>query len=270
MSIAVKVERLVKNYGSNTVIKDISFDVRRGEIFAFLGTNGAGKTTTLECIEGLRKYDSGKIDINGKIGVQLQSASLPANIKAIEAIQLFSKWNKVSVHNALLTAFGLNEIKNKQYKDMSTGQKRRLHLVLALIGNPDIIFLDEPTAGLDVEGRVSLHEEIRKLKANGKTIIMASHDMAEVESLCDRIGILKDGKLAFIGTTNELTEQIGMSCTIHIKTEQGNDMFTSENITETLLAELERYKIKKIAVLDVKIERATLEERFIEIARRGA
>ncbi len=267
MSIAVRVNNLVKNYGANSVIKGISFEVRQGEIFAFLGTNGAGKTTTLECIEGLRGYDSGKIDISGKVGVQLQSASLPANIKAIEAIRLFSKWNRSGVDTHLLTAFGIDEIKNKQYKDMSVGQKRRLHLALALIGNPDIIILDEPTAGLDVEGRVALHEEIRKLKAAGKTIIMASHDMAEVESLCDRIAILKDGKLAFMGTAGELTAHIGVSCTIHIKTEKGVNTFTSDNITETLLTELSRYKQEHITVLDVKVEKATLEERFIAIAR---
>lgn len=267
MSIAIRVDGIIKSYGNNPVIKGISFNVTQGEIFALLGTNGAGKTTTLECIEGLRKYDSGTVTVNGKIGVQLQSSSLPANIKVTEAMKLFSKWSKVTVDNALFTAFGLDELKNKQYKDMSTGQKRRLHLALALIGNPDIVFLDEPTAGLDVEGRVSLHEQIRKLKAEGKTIIMASHDMAEVESMCDRIAILKNGNIAFLGTASELTVQIGMQCTIHIKTDKGEDIFTSDNIGETLLTQLENYKKRKIAVLDVKIERATLEQRFIDIAR---
>ncbi len=269
MSIAISVDDLIKSYGNNPVIKGISFDVTQGEIFALLGTNGAGKTTTLECIEGLRKYNSGTITINGNMGVQLQSSSLPSNIKVSEAMKLFSKWNKVSIDNTLFTTFGLYELKNKQYKDMSTGQKRRLHLALSLIGNPDIIFLDEPTAGLDVEGRVSLHEQIRKLKEQGKTIIMATHDMAEVESLCDRIAILKDGNIAFLGTASELTVQIGMQCTIHVKTDKGEDTFTSDNIGETLFTQLENYKQKKIAVIDVKIERATLEQRFMDIAREG-
>lgn len=269
MSVSILVDNLVKNYGQNSVIKDVSFSVKCGEIFALLGTNGAGKTTTLECIEGLRKYDGGTIKVNGKVGVQLQSSSLPATIKAIEAYRLFCKWNKVDENLEQFNTFEIDDLKNKQYKDMSTGQKRRLHLALALIGNPDIIFLDEPTAGLDVEGRVALHEEIRKLKSQGKTIIMASHDMAEVESLCDRIAILKNGKIAFLGMASELTAQMGMNCSIYIKTEQGEEKFVSNNIAETLLIQLEIYKLRGIAVLDVKVECATLEERFIDIAREG-
>ena len=278
MSVAIKIDNLIKSYGANTVIKDISFTVNRGEIFALLGTNGAGKTTTLECIEGIRKYDSGNITVSGNIGVQLQSSSLPANIKAIEVYHLFCKWNKVLVNQELFNAFGLTQLKNMQYKEMSVGQKRRLHLALALISNPDIIFLDEPTAGLDVEGRVSLHEQIRKLKEQGKTIIMASHDMAEVESLCDRIAILKDGKIAFIGTAAELTNDLGKQCKILIKTksplqttnfEQGYSVFTTENIGDTLLELLQICKETKNTVLDVKIKRATLEHKFMDIAREG-
>jgi ABC-2 type transport system ATP-binding protein len=243
-----------------------------------LGTNGAGKTTTLECIEGIRKYDSGNITVNGKVGVQLQSSSLPANIKAIEAYRLFCKWNKAQINLELFNAFGLTQLKNEQYKEMSTGQKRRLHLALALISNPDIIFLDEPTAGLDVEGRVSLHAQIRRLKEQGRTIIMATHDMAEVESLCDRIAILKDGKIAFAGTTTELTSEMGKQCRIHIKTEKplktadyehGYSVFTSENIGDTLFELLEICMQTQNTVLDVKIERATLEHRFMDIAREG-
>ncbi len=269
MTQAIQIDNLVKSYDTNSVIKGISFSVERGEIIALLGTNGAGKTTTLECIEGLRKYDDGKIEVNGKIGVQLQSSSLPEAIKAIEAYDLFCSWNKVKPDYEQFNAFGLDGIKQKKYKDMSTGQKRRLHLALALIGNPDIIFLDEPTAGLDVEGRVSLHTEIRKLKANGKTIIMASHDMAEVESLCDRIAILKDGKIAFIGTLYELTAQIGSVSHIRIKTSKGEEMLTTENITEALLKHLESYKQNGITVLDINTERATLEERFMQISKEG-
>lgn len=278
MGVAIKVDNLIKSYGENTVIKDISFTVNRGEIFALLGKNGAGKTTTLECIEGIRKYDSGNITVNGAVGVQLQSSSLPANIKVIEAFQLFNMWKKAQVDLRVFNALDLAQLKNKLYKEMSTGQKRRLHLALALIGNPDILFLDEPTAGLDVEGRVSLHEQIHKLKEQGKTIIMASHDMAEVESLCDRIAILKAGKIAFAGTTTELISEMGKQSRIHIKTErplQNADyeqeywVFTSTNIGDTLLELLEICKLTQNTVLDVKIERATLEQRFMDIAREG-
>lgn len=276
MSLAIKVDNLIKSYGQNTVIKGISFEVNKGEVFALLGTNGAGKTTTLECIEGLRKYDNGKISLDGSFGVQLQSSSLPANIKVIEAFTLFCKWNKSKTDLSIFESLGLSEIKNKQYCQMSAGQKRRLHLALALIGSPDIIFLDEPTAGLDVEGRVALHDQIRKLKQSGKTIILASHDMAEVENLCDRIAILKDGNIAFIGTTTELTSKMGEQCRILIKTErplqnadveQGYSVFTSANIGDTLLELLESCKQTQNTVLDVKVERATLEQKFMDIAR---
>lgn len=275
---AILIDNLVKSYGTNEVIKDISFSVNRGEIFALLGTNGAGKTTTLECIEGIRKYDRGNIKVNGRIGVQLQSSSLPANIKAIEAYQLFCKWNKAPMNLDLFNAFELAGIKNKQYKEMSTGQKRRLHLALALIGNPDIVFLDEPTAGLDVEGRVALHSQIRKLKEQGKTIIMASHDMAEVESLCDRIAILKDGKIAFTGTVAELTGKRTEQYKIHIKTErplqnadcvQGYWVFESTNIGETLFELLGICRETQNTVLDIIIERSTLEQKFMDIAKEG-
>lgn len=278
MKAAVRVENLIKSYGQNTVIKDISFAVERGESFALLGANGAGKTTTLECIEGLRRYDSGKIDLHGSIGVQLQSSSLQANMKAIEAFALFSKWNRTSMDMTLFENMGLRELKNMQYCQMSTGQKRRLHLALALIGSPDIIFLDEPTAGLDVEGRVALHEHIRSLKSQGKTIMLASHDMAEVESLCDRIAILKEGKIAFSGGPKELTSVMGTQCQIYIKTlvpidqqpvDQGYAVFQSSNIAETLYQVLEDCKKKNNTVLDIKIERATLEQRFMELAREG-
>lgn len=276
MALAIKIKNLVKSYGQNTVIKGISFEVNKGEVFALLGTNGAGKTTTLECIEGLRKYESGKITLYGSFGVQLQSSSLPDNIRVIEAYTLFCKWNKAKVDLSLFKSLGLTEIKNKQYCQMSTGQKRRLHLALALIGIPDIIFLDEPTAGLDVEGRASLHQQINRLKEYGKTIILASHDMAEVENLCDRIAILKGGKIAFMGTTNELTGRTQEHCKIYIKTEipientdlkQGYSLFQSTNIGETLLQLLQMCKENHNEVLDVKIERSTLEESFIDIAR---
>ena len=161
MKDAIEVSGLKKSYGSNMVLRGLDFQIKQGEIFALLGVNGAGKTTTLECIEGLRKYDKGKIVVNGKTGIQLQSSSLPAHIKPMEAIKLFAKWNHTYIDDAMLKALGIKEMKESQYIELSTGQKRRLHLALALISNPDILFLDEPTAGLDVKGRLSLHEQIR-------------------------------------------------------------------------------------------------------------
>ncbi|MDF2804024.1 MAG: transporter ATP-binding protein [Anaerocolumna sp.] len=267
MSFAIQVDGLKKSYNSHAVLQGLKFNVIKGEIFALLGVNGTGKTTTLECIEGLRKFDSGDIVVNGKMGIQLQSASLPDHIKVVEAVQLFAKWNRVEIDHSMLAALGVNELAKKQYVELSMGQKRRLHLALSLVHNPDIVFLDEPTAGLDVEGRISLHGEIRKLKEQGKTIVMASHDMAEVESLCDRIAILKDGDIAFIGTVEELTAKIGRYCTIYIKTNQGIESFESDNISDTIITRLEEYKNKGITVLDIRIDRGTLEQHFINISK---
>ena len=206
----------------------IDFEIEKGETFSLLGVNGAGKTTALECIESLRKYDSGIITVNGKMGIQLQSSSLPAHIKPMEAVKLFAKWNKSKIDYHMLNNLDIKEIEKKQYIQLSTGQKRRLHLALALISNPDIIFLDEPAAGLDAEGRLSLHEQIRKLKSQGKTIVLTSHDMAEVETLCDRIAILSQGNIVFCGTTSELTDNIGKKYFIHIKTQLGDSTFETE------------------------------------------
>lgn len=286
MKNMIEVKSLEKRYGDNDVLKGISFDVRQGEIFALLGTNGAGKTTTLECIEGIRKYQSGDILVNGSVGVQLQSTSLPEHIKAFEALKLFSKWRRSSIDMDFIRRLGFEEIKNKAYKDMSTGQKRRLHLALAMVGDPDIVILDEPTAGLDVEGRAALHDEIRTLKQQGKTVMLASHDMAEVEALCDRIAILKDGRIAFIGTANELTEQLHDTFKVHIKLSspvsfdalkwstrlssiQGYDVFETSNLEEGLAELLAAAKTQGVHVRDINIEHASLEQRFLDIAKEG-
>lgn len=294
MNIAISVNNLVKKYDDHVALNGINFTVSKGEIFALLGGNGAGKTTTLECIEGFRKFNSGEIEVFGFspndskmrniTGVQLQSTSLPENMTSVEALKLFSKWNNVPVNLELFNTFGLKDLQSKQYKTMSTGQKRRLHLALALINNPKVIFLDEPTAGLDVEGRISLHEEIKKLKSQGKTIVIASHDMAEIESLCDRVAIIKAGHIAFIGTPNELASAYNNTSKIHVKAlnESGKKDFSSceynfinkgylvystTNIGDALLEILDYMKKSKNTIVDIKIERPSLEESFIEIAK---
>lgn len=284
---SLEVKNFCKSYGSNDVIKDISFEVKKGEIFGVLGVNGAGKTTTLECIEGVLTYEKGSIDIKGTLGVQLQSTALPKNIKVIESFILFSKWNGTIVNLDLFNSFMLDSIKNKQYQELSTGQKRRLHLAIALIGNPDIIFLDEPTAGLDVESRVSLHRKIMKLKESGKTVVITSHDMAEVESLCDRVMILKDGKIAFIGPLDKIPSSYNMNSQILIRIDRTLSLneqfeycdyngistnymkFSTNDITNALYEITNVLREKSISILDIKIAKETLEERFIEIAKEG-
>ena len=267
MKKRIQIHDLKKTYQDRVVLKGLDFSVYQGEVFALLGINGAGKTTTLECMEGLRDYDSGSVDIDGRIGIQLQSASLPEHIKAMEAVVLFSKWNHTKADQEMISALGIDAFADKQYYQLSTGQKRRLHLALALLGSPDIIFLDEPTAGLDVEGRAALHEQIRKLKAAGKTILLASHDMAEVESLCDRIAILSEGRIAFIGTAWELNERVGKHYDIVIRTEEGTQNYESDNIGETLLNLLAQYKEAGTVITDIQVNRGSLEQHFMKIAK---
>lgn len=269
MDNIIEVKELKKNYGTNAVLKGLNLTVRKGEILALLGVNGAGKTTALECIEGLRPYDGGTVTVNGKTGIQLQSSALQAHIRPMEAVKLFAKWNKTTPDNETLNLLKIPELSKKKYADLSTGQKRRLHLALALIGNPDIIFLDEPTAGLDVEGRVCLHEQIRTLKAQGKTIILASHDMAEVEDLCDRIAFLRNGTIAFIGTVDEFTAISGKRHIIRVKTSCGEKDYEAENITDMLSEILSEYKQKGISVTDIQTDRISLEQHFINMVRGG-
>lgn len=266
MTSAIEVRGLTKSYGGRAVLKGLSLEIKRGEVFALLGVNGAGKTTALECIEGLRKYEAGTVTVRGSIGVQLQSSSLPAYIKPMEAAKLFAKWHKTPIDHKMLNLLGIGEMK-KRYSELSTGQKRRLHLALALTGDPDIVFLDEPTSGLDVEGRQALHSQIKMLKSLGKTIIIASHDMAEVETLCDRIAVLNGGKITFCGTISELTAAVGKKYTVLVKTACENISLETDDITGTLLNLLSDLKSRGTEVMDISVTRGTLEQHFIELVR---
>ena len=270
MADAVAVTNLSKQYGRHQVFKYLDFQVKQGEIFGILGMNGAGKTTLLECMEGLRDYDSGTVKMNGSIGIQLQSASIPSYMKGKEAVRLIAGWKKAGIQEEILCESGMEELKEKGYAEMSTGQKRRLHLALALIGDPDILFLDEPAAGLDVEGRIRLHRQIRRLREKGKTILLASHDMGEVENLCDRIMILHKGTILFCGTVDELSKRMGKCYQIEILTTEGTQKFEAKDIGESMLDILEDYKSKNIKIRDIKISRGTLEQHFLELMEGGS
>ena len=290
----IEVKGITKRYGNKEVLKQISFKIEENEIFALLGPNGAGKTTTLECMEGLRGYDEGEIKLmwlspeeamkKGVVGIQLQSSSLPSNICPKDAMRLFCMWNGVPPRYDLLDVFGFKETDRKHYKTMSTGQKRRLHLALALAQNPKILFLDEPTAGLDVEARVSLHDEIRKLKQKGVTIILASHDMAEVEALCDRVAILVGGSIRKIGTPSEIVLEVKRETIIkarvnkeldevlfnHLQLQErcnGYLHYKTDDPLQGLMELLQYIKDNSYELLDLSIDKPTLEERFIEIAK---
>lgn len=262
---AVQIQGLRKSYGAHEVLKGLDFSVEKGEIFALLGGNGAGKTTALECIEGLRPYDGGTVSVCGRIGIQLQSSSLPENIRPMEAVKLFAKWNRSRIDSDMLEALGLRDMAKKQYGSLSTGQKRRLHLALALVNHPDVLFLDEPTAGLDVEGKRALHSQIRNLREQGKAILLTSHDMGEVETLCDRIAVIKEGRILFCGTPAQLTDKTSREFSVSIRTREGVRTCRTESIGDTLLALLQDLKEREVPILDIQIDRGTLEQHFIDL-----
>lgn len=298
MNNAINVNNLVKSYGKNTVLKGASFTVAEGETFGLLGVNGAGKTTTIECIEGLRKFDSGSITVGGHdishnlapiqklMGVQLQSTSLPETMTAKEAMRLFCAWHHVPYRGDLLERFDMaGEYLNKTYESLSTGRKRRLHLALALCHNPKVLILDEPTAGLDVEGRYALHNEIQQLKSGGVSILIATHDMAEAEKLCDTIAILRDGVIAKQGSPRELTANADIQSRVIIKTRENSlsDIrsmgvaepqaledeylsFACANASKLLLMLLTEIQSRGDSVVDLRVERASIEDLFIKVA----
>jgi len=293
----IRVNGLKKNYGSTIAVDGIDFDIERGKLVSILGPNGAGKTTSLECLEGLLKPDGGRIEIDGKsnttdkkhlsnqIGIQLQSSALPENLTVLEAMRLFCSYRRIPVRSDLLSRFGLNGKLNTRFSNLSTGQKRRLSLALAIIHNPQVLFLDEPTAGLDVQSRIELHGIIGELKQGGTTIILATHDMAEAESLSDKIIILLNGKIVAEGSPAEITATGDSVSRISVRTENRDisetlkllpgiesfhltDDFSvlfSRNIEETVSSVLELIKSSGDTLVDLRIERPTLEERFVEI-----
>ena len=213
---AIIVENFTKSYGSNRVVDDLQFTVQRGEIFALLGPNGAGKTTTIETLEGYRKPDNGRVRVLGldpiresqelkpQIGVMLQQDGLYPGLTAREVLHLFAGYYKQPQNiDSLLERVGLNNANTIRCRRLSGGQKRRLALAVAVVGNPILVFLDEPTSGMDPQARLATWEIIRELKHNGATILLTTHLMDEAERLADRIAIIDHGRLVALDTPSD-------------------------------------------------------------------
>jgi ABC-2 type transport system ATP-binding protein len=209
----IAVSGIRKTYGRTVAVDDVSFEVVEGEIFGLIGPNGAGKTTTLECVEGLRRTDRGTITVLGldphrqaralqdRIGVQLQSAQLQKRIKVWEAVDLWSSLYTNPVDgNRLLEQLGLAEKRDAWFMTLSGGQKQRLFIALALINDPEVVFLDELTTGLDPQARRAIWELIRGIRARGKTVLLTTHLMEEAERLCDRVAIVEHGRVIDVDT----------------------------------------------------------------------
>ncbi len=219
----VQVENLYKYYRKIKAVDDISFKIYKGEIFGLVGPNGAGKTTAIECIEGLRKPDSGSLKVmdlnpttNGRtlrnsIGIQLQESQLPGRLKVWEAISLFSSFYKKNIESTpLLKDLGLEEKKGSYFDKLSGGQKQRLFIALALLNDPDLIFLDELTTGLDPQARRATWNLITGIRERGKTIFLTTHFMEEAEILCDRVAIMDNGKIIALDTPKNLIRNISI------------------------------------------------------------
>ncbi len=219
--VIVQIENLFKSYGKIKAADDISFEVFKGEIFGLVGPNGAGKTTTIECIEGLRKSDSGNLKVmsldpltsgrvlRDSIGIQLQESELPGRIKVWEAIDLFSSfYSKTIKYDPLLKDLGLDGKKSAYFSRLSGGQKQRLFIALSLINDPELVFLDELTTGLDPQARRATWELITAINKKGKTIFLTTHYMEEAERLCDRVAIMDHGKIIALDTPQNLIRSI--------------------------------------------------------------
>ncbi len=293
----ISVSHLAKSYGSTVAVDDVSLEVQEGEIFGLIGPNGAGKTTTMECVEGLRKADRGTISVLGldprrdatalqkRIGVQHQEAHLQKRIKVWEAIDLWSSlYPRVVDTEALLAQLGLEAKRDAWFMTLSGGQKQRLFIALALIHDPEVVFLDELTTGLDPQARRAIWELIIKIRDRGKTVFMTTHLMEEAERLCDRVAIIERGKLIEMGTPAELVERHCPELRVVFSSE-GNrvaELFAdvpsvrsvcSEGSTQTLRGEGEDFVTdvihviarENIRVKGFRTEMPTLEDVFLKL-----
>jgi ABC-2 type transport system ATP-binding protein len=297
---AISVRGLRKSYGDVEAVKGIDFEVHTGEVFGLLGPNGAGKTTTVEILEGIRQRSGGEVRVldfdpdkqkkklKDRIGVCLQSTNLPDKIKVVEALQLFgSLYSRMLNPDDVLKRLQLTDKRDAFYSTLSGGQKQRLAIAMGLINDPSLLFLDEPSTGLDPQVRLEIHSLIEEMKAEKRTILMTTHYIEEAERLCDRVAIVDSGKIIAIGTPRELQDRSAGKSTIEIVCEQELDeqaMPRWPDATSTKLSENKRgltvasarpartlVEIVKwvdaqgLGLEDVHLKRPTLEDVFIEL-----
>jgi len=298
---AICVEDLIKNYGTLRAVDGVGFRVEAGEVFGMLGPNGAGKTTTVEILEGLRTADAGRAEVLGidvrrdgvrvkeQIGVALQTATLMPNLTAWELLDLFgSFYPRALPPDELLERLGLEEKRQALVQTLSGGQQQRLSVALALVNDPQLVFLDEPTTGLDPQARRSLWEVIAGIRAAGKTVVLTTHYMEEAERLCDRVAIMDHGRILALDTPEGLIRSHFQERAIHFDTPaeprteaflalpgvlraeaaDGETILYSSNVQQTLGALLEFAEARQIALGDISLRRATLEDVFLKLTGR--
>ena len=296
MAGTIEVHEIRKDYGDVTAVDGVTFEVQEGEFFGILGPNGAGKTTTLEIIEGLREADGGRVSVFGespwprnhrllpRIGVQLQASSFFERLTAREQIRTFASLYGVGVKRAdeMLETVGLSDKADTQAEKLSGGQKQRLSLACALVHDPELVFLDEPTAGLDPQARRNLWDLLRQINDSGRTVVLTTHHLDEAEVLCDRVAIMDHGKILELGPPATLVR--GLEAPTRISVESGvlpvedaraiqpdstvEDDGISLTIATTNPAPVLSALAQRDALRGLSVRAATLEDVFLNLTGR--
>jgi ABC-2 type transport system ATP-binding protein len=299
-SPAISVQDLHKTYGSVEAVRGIDLEIASGEVFGLLGPNGAGKTTTIEILEGLRPRTSGKVSVLGfdpavetkeiknRIGVCLQATNLPDKMKVHEALELFDAfYTRHSDRGQILKRLQLWDKKDAFYKTLSGGQKQRVALALALLNDPALLFLDEPTTGLDPQVRHEIHGVIQELKENRRTILITTHYIEEAERLCDRVAIIDAGKIIEFGTPREIQQRVlghslvevtaneampldqlpeALRNEKHTTRDEGRTLSMQTDAPAAIIVELVKWIDQHgLRLVDIHLKRPTLEDVFIEL-----
>jgi len=298
----IRVADLKKHYGDIKAVDGVSFEVARGEVFGMLGPNGAGKTTTIEVLEGLREPDSGVVEVFGldvckhpdsikqRIGVQLQSVALYPRLTVAELVDLFGSFFDHRVPaKQLIDAVDLGERANVRSMNLSGGQQQRLSIALALVNDPDLIFLDEPTTGLDPQARRSLWDLVKGIQAKGKSVLLTTHYMEEAAELCDRVAIMDHGHVLEMGTVQELIGRrfkeravffdtsaqlpsqklAGLAGVTRASQEDGQTVLYSKDVPSTIGALLAMADDLSFEPKNLGIRQATLEDVFLDLTGRA-
>jgi ABC-2 type transport system ATP-binding protein len=273
---AVAVGDLRKSYGGHEALRGISFEIREGEVFSLLGPNGAGKTTTIEILEGYRDRDGGEVSVlgvdparasnawRGRIGIVLQSSAMYETLTVRESLALFAGYyQRPRPVDEVVSVIGLGEKRDSLVRKLSGGQRRRLDFGLALVGDPELIFLDEPTTGFDPAARRNAWQTIRSLRELGKTILLTTHYLDEAEQLADRVAVLRDGRIVATGTPADLTRTPATEIRYR---ENGKEVVLRTETPTRALAELTARAVEQGRELEgLEVRRPSLEEVYLEL-----